>query len=127
MNAEARYSNVSIAAYPIKDLKKLDFEHKNGACGKMFDDNILLCFNRCYMSTNSFDRAFCSNRLDRRTCRLSSNPLGNFTKLAQTTHAHFGSGISCSESKCDRFSDRNIIIFSSFLPCCWKRPDRLWS
>ena len=64
--------------------RKLDFDHRNGAC-ESYGDVILLCFNY------SPD--------DQRKCRKSLSPLGNFTEISPTSNTHSESPISCSEGE----------------------------
>ena len=58
----------------LERIATLPFQHRFGACGIMNGNTIFLCFN--------------DNRADYKTCRTSTQPLGDFEEIAASEHDH---------------------------------------
>ena len=69
----------------LTSIGTLTFDHYIATCDVMAGEKIFLCFN------------FHSN--DSKRCRLALSPLGTFSQIQQSSHAHRSASIAASECK----------------------------
>ena len=70
----------------LKVIGSLDFDHKKAPCDVMGTDKIFLCFND--LDSRDFKR-----------CRMTSDPLGNFSEIQESTFPHRRSKNTASDCK----------------------------
>ena len=88
---EIRKRQISeVSECKLKRIGTLDFDHYYGACSNVADREIYLCFD-------AKDYKPVSKHYNQ--CRLAVDPLGNFTKVANSTFPHRHARTAASTSK----------------------------